>query len=137
MCDSCGFSINLGIAFIYAPGDTIENGIKVGTLKGDQHLLRAQVDLYPTILDLFNLKSDYMYFGTHALSNESSFSIDPKSFNIFTDDTTIIGPKFHHHKQTEKHKNEPELAALYQEVYTFKSLIDKIIKDASYQRLKK
>ena len=131
-------AIKKGIAFIYAPGDTYnDDGLKIGLLKGEQHLVRGQVDLYPTILDLFNLSSDYMFFGTHALSDEASYSVDPKSFNIFTDDETILGPKFHHHKNTKKHKNEPELEQFYNRIYTFKSLTDAVIKRCSYEALKK
>ncbi|WP_026392006.1 LTA synthase family protein [Haploplasma modicum] len=83
------------LAFIYVPGEEVITkdidgksiSFKEGLLKGNQPLLRDQVDLYRTIIDLFGLElddKDYL-FGTHGMSNEPSFALDNKSLNIITD----------------------------------------------------
>jgi phosphoglycerol transferase MdoB-like AlkP superfamily enzyme len=45
----------------------------------------SQIDLYRTIIDIFNLKTNDSYFGVNFFSNEPSFAIDPKNFDIITD----------------------------------------------------
>ena len=70
------------LAFIYVPGDEIVekeiDGQKVyfreGLLKGEQNLVRSQIDLYRTMVDIFDLpikQSDFL-FGVHGFSNEPS-----------------------------------------------------------------
>lgn len=93
------------ISFIYVPGsnnltkdiDGNEVTFKEGLLKGRQTLVRDQIDLYRTIVDLFNLpllESDYL-FGTHGMSIEPSYALDNKSLNIITDEyiTNLINDK--------------------------------------------
>lgn len=83
------------IAFIYVPGENLVtkniNGNNLvlyeGMLKGEQTLVRDQVDLYRTIIDLFNLPiedGDFI-FGKHGMSREPSFALDNKSLNIIVD----------------------------------------------------
>ncbi|HKL95007.1 MAG TPA: sulfatase-like hydrolase/transferase [Haploplasma sp.] len=88
------------LSFIYVPGEevvtkTYDDGTQVsfreGLLKGEQTLVRNQLDLYRTIIDLFNLpmaKEDYL-FGVHGMSTEPTYSLDNKSLDYVTD--TYIG----------------------------------------------
>ena len=79
------------LAFIYVPDDTdTVNAIPNGLLKGHQPLVRSQVDLYRTILELFGKTSEYQYYGVNALSDERTFAIDSRSFDIITDEYFII-----------------------------------------------
>lgn len=77
-------------AWIYVPGnDRVDYGdfsIRKGLLTGEQTLVRSQVDLYRTIIELFNLPvgSD-PYFGVHGLSNEKTFALDNRLMDVVTD----------------------------------------------------
>ena len=83
------------IAFIYVPGNNLvtkeidgkELTLYEGMLKGEQNLVRDQIDLYRTIIDLFNLpiSSNDFLFGVNGLSNEPTYALDNKSLNIITD----------------------------------------------------
>lgn len=83
------------ISFIYVPGNNLvtkvidgnEVTLYEGLLKGEQTLVRDQIDLYRTIIDLFNLpitNKDLLY-GVNGLSNEPSYALDNKSLNVITD----------------------------------------------------
>lgn len=79
-------------SFIYVPGEdevTVNgNMIKEGLLKGRQELVRSHVDIYRTIVDLFNLPlqtNDYL-FSTHGFSTEKTFALDNKSLDIIIDE---------------------------------------------------
>lgn len=78
------------IGFIYAPDDNDTSPIKRGLIKGNQPLVRSQVDLYRTVIELFNLKTDSYYYGVNALSNERTFAIDTRTFDIITDDYYLL-----------------------------------------------
>ncbi|MCK9235793.1 MAG: sulfatase-like hydrolase/transferase [Acholeplasmataceae bacterium] len=79
-------------AFIYAPHETdmvTHDGypIKKGQLVGEQNLVRSQIDLYRTIVELFALPvGNDMYFGTHGLSKEPTFAVDNRLTDIVLDD---------------------------------------------------
>lgn len=77
-------------AWIYVPGDeTIDYGdyeLRQGLLKGEQTLVRSQVDLYRTIIELFNLPvQDDPYFGVHGLSDEPTFALDNRLMDVVLD----------------------------------------------------
>ena len=56
-------------AFIYAPDDTdTTSTIPRGLIKGRQPLVRSQVDLYRTIVELFGVTTNQYYYGVNALS---------------------------------------------------------------------
>lgn len=79
------------LAFIYVPGDQVidygDYQINVGLLKGEQSLVRSQVDLYRTVVELFNLPAGHdVYFGVHGLSHEPTFAMDNRLLDIVFDD---------------------------------------------------
>jgi lipoteichoic acid synthase len=80
-----------GIGFIYVPGDeNIDLGgfsIRKGLLTGQQNLVRSQVDLYRTIIELFDLPAGTdSYFGVHGLSKEPTFALDNRLMDVVLDD---------------------------------------------------
>lgn len=79
------------LAFIYVPGDMMvdygDYSIRKGLLTGEQHLVRSNVDLYRTIVELFDLPiSNHSYFGVHGLSVEPTFVMDSRLMDIVLDD---------------------------------------------------
>ncbi|HHT39603.1 MAG: sulfatase-like hydrolase/transferase [Acholeplasmataceae bacterium] len=82
------------LAFLYVPGEEVnEDGINVGLFKGKQPLVRSQVDLYRTVIELFDLETDYYYFGVNGLSKEKTFSIDTRTFSLVTDEYYLVGKR--------------------------------------------
>ena len=78
-------------AFIYAPSndeyvDYGEYQIRKGLLTGTQDLVRSQIDLYRTIIELFDLPvNNDMYFGVHGMSTEPTFALDNRLTDVVTD----------------------------------------------------
>lgn len=132
------------IAFIYVPGDNLvtkeidgrELKLYEGVLKGEQNLVRDQIDLYRTIIDLFNLpikQNDFM-FGTHGMSNEPSYALDNKSLNVITDDfigNIRNGNIYTFNNQVEDDKLE-EFKKLKDLISNFKRNSDKALNDNLY-----
>lgn len=88
---------NQTMAWIYAPGDKeltkTVNGktmtIKEGNMIGHQPLVRSQIDMYRTIVELFNLNAeDDIYFGVNLLSKEPTYSIDSRVLDVVFDHNT-------------------------------------------------
>lgn len=78
------------LAFIYVPGEELiqypDYSIRKGLLTGDQYLVRSQVDLYRTIIELFNLPVGLdPYYGVHGLSVEPTFALDNRLLDVVTD----------------------------------------------------
>lgn len=133
------------IAFIYVPGDNLvtkeidgrELKLYEGVLKGEQNLVRDQIDLYRTIIDLFNLpikQNDFM-FGTHGMSNEPSYALDNKSLNVITDDfigNIRNGNIYTFNNQVEDDKLE-EFKKLKDLISNFKRNSDRAINDNLYK----
>lgn len=131
------------IAFIYAPDDNDTSlGVKKGLLKGVQPRVRSQVDIYRTIVELFDLKTDNYYFGTNLLSKEHTFAIDTRNFNIVTDDYFIMGKKMAWKNKIEKSilrlNNTPmiEPVDVFDYVSRFKKKMDQALSENAYQYLK-
>jgi len=78
-------------AFIYVPGSEVINygeyQLHKGLLTGEQNLVRSQVDLYRTIVELFNLpvRKD-TYYGVHGLSTEPTFAMENRLMDVVLDD---------------------------------------------------
>lgn len=132
------------IAFIYAPDDDTESlDIKPGLIKGVQPRVRSQIDIYRTIIELFNLQTNNYYFGANLLSKEHTYAIDTKNFNIITDDYFIMGKKMINLENYEasylKLTNDPllDVIDIYEYVLKFKYKMDHAIKENAYQYLKK
>lgn len=79
-------------AFIYAPSNDeyVDYGdyqIRKGLVTGSQDLVRSQIDLYRTIIELFDLPvGNDMYFGVHGMSMEPSFALDNRLTDVVTDE---------------------------------------------------
>jgi lipoteichoic acid synthase len=77
-------------AFIYVPGSEFINygdyQIRKGLLTGEQNLVRSQVDLYRTIVELFNLPVGMdTYYGVHGLSTEPTFAMENRLMDVVLD----------------------------------------------------
>lgn len=132
------------IAFIYAPDDNDSSlDIKKGLLKGVQPRVRSQVDIYRTIIELFNLETENYYFGVNLLSKEHTFAIDSRNFNIIADDYFIKGKKMvNKGNYTDAYialTSNPkiELEKMFEYVKRFKNKMDHAIRENAYQHLKR
>lgn len=77
-------------AWIYVPGDEyVSYGdfqIREGLLTGTQDMVRSQVDIYRTIIELFDLPvGNDPYYGVHGLSTEMTFALDNRLMDVVTD----------------------------------------------------
>jgi hypothetical protein len=134
------------LAFIYAPDDLDTTSIiPQGLITGKQPLVRSQVDIYRTVLELFGVTTNYQYYGVNALSDERTFSIDTRAFDIVTDDYFIIS-KFLSSDETPNDMNtlyfvEPEAVIIepfefFETVMLFKKRMDIALQLNLYQHLK-
>lgn len=124
------------LAFIYVPDDNdTESEIPRGLLKGKQPKVRSQVDIYRTIVELFDLKVDNYYYGVNLLSDESTFSIDTRNFSIVTDDFYIVAKRFKNSEMTEKntifYNDNPRISSdeILEYVYLYKQRMDKALRN--------
>jgi len=131
-----------GLAFIYAPGSEIKDGdypIYKGLLTGNQTLVRSHVDLYRTIVDLFDIaQNDTIYFGAHGLSKEPTFALDNRILDIIIDDlkggSYIISSRNLDHYYPNDVVLDEELL---KHIVRFKRLNDVIYTDAKmFQKIK-
>src|SRR5690554_5788518 len=132
-------------AFIYAPDDTDSTSkIPKGLIRGNQSRLRNQVDLYRTIVELLGVDTNQFYYGVNVLSDEHTFSIDTRTFDIITDDYYILSK----HMATDNDETEnnvhffnsnvtPKLPPydVYEYVLVFKTRMDKAIHENLQQYL--
>ena len=132
---------NQTIAWIYAPGDnevtqTIENEtmtIKEGNFIGNQPLVRSQVDLNRTIIELFGLNDQKdVYFGVNLLSKEPTYSIDSRVLDVVFDDNVYplsnpslsLNPNIKLSKDMERH------------IFERKKVNDYLIKKNMFNRIR-
>ena len=50
------------------------------------NLLRSEIDIFTTIVDLFDLNYTGVRLGVNIFSEEKTFTYDPNKFTIITDD---------------------------------------------------
>ncbi len=80
------------LAFIYVPSDDAyvdfdDYQIRKGMLVGRQELVRSNVDLYRTMIELFDVQVGHdMYFGVNGLSTEPTFALDNRILDVVTDE---------------------------------------------------
>jgi len=80
------------VSFIYVPSndeyvDYGDYSLRKGLLTGTQPLVRSEIDLYRTIVELFNFNTeDDLYFGVHGLSDEPTFALDNRVLDVVLDD---------------------------------------------------
>ncbi len=122
------------VSFIYVPGEAyIDLGdyqIRKGLITGEQNLVRSEVDIYRTIVELFNLPiGDDAYYGVHGMSKEPTFAMDNRLMDVVTDDVFF--------SMRNKVKTYPETTVVSEDVYDyivrFKLLSDLIVSKATMQ----
>jgi len=80
------------VSFIYVPSSTtyVDYGdyqLRKGLLTGTQELVRSEIDLYRTIVELFGLDADEdIYFGVNGLSVEPTFALENRVEDVVLDD---------------------------------------------------
>lgn len=121
-------------AWIYVPGDEYVNyngfTIRKGLLTGQQDLVRSQVDLYRTIIELFNLPvgSD-PYYGVHGLSTEKTFALDNRLMDVVTDELFYSMRNPYHTFPLRQDVSKE----MYDYILRFKQLSDIMISNATMQ----
>ncbi len=79
------------VSFIYVPSDDeyVDYGdyqLRKGLLTGTQPLVRSEIDIYRTIVELFNLDAEGdLYFGVNGLSTEPTFALENRLEDVVTD----------------------------------------------------
>ena len=122
-------------AWIYVPGESfIDYGnfqMRKGLLTGRQEMVRSQVDIYRTIIELFDLPvgSD-PYFGVHGMSKEMTFALDNRLMDVVTDDYFYSMRNPSHIYPLDKKVDE----GVYNYILRFKQLSDIIISKGNMQQ---
>jgi phosphoglycerol transferase MdoB-like AlkP superfamily enzyme len=79
------------VSFIYVPSSTtyVDYGdyqLRKGLLTGTQDLVRSEIDLYRTIIELFGLDAEGdIYFGVNGLSVEPTFALENRVEDVVLD----------------------------------------------------
>ncbi|MCD4827643.1 MAG: sulfatase-like hydrolase/transferase [Acholeplasmataceae bacterium] len=121
--------------FLYVPSNDeyVDYGdyqIRKGMLTGEQDLVRSQVDVYRTIIELFDLPvEDDMYFGVHAMSKEPTFALDNRITDVILDDY-IYSMRNRYAIYPE---NETVSIEFYDYILRYKILSDYILSEADLQ----
>ena len=75
---------NLLVPALIFDGSSTLNSKTGGVM--ETNLVRSEIDLFTTIVDLFNLDYKGVRLGVNGLSNEKTFAYDPNTLTIITDD---------------------------------------------------
>nr|MCR5307889.1 hypothetical protein [bacterium] len=75
---------NTRVPGIIFDGSGTLNSLTGGNMENSK--LRSQIDLFTTIVDLFDLNYTGVRLGVNGLSDELTFTYDPNTFTIVTDD---------------------------------------------------
>lgn len=102
---------------IYAPG------VDLSTFNVDKTLVRGQSDLKRTVSNLFALNEQY-HFGMDILSNHKTFSYNPMTMDLFTDEYHMIMPS----KSIDNEDYLDDLLAIEAYFYQHKRINDAILK---------
>ena len=86
---------NTKVPGIIFDGSGTLNTLTSGNMENNR--VRSQIDLFTTIVDLFDLNYTGVRLGVNALTNELTFTYDPNTFTIITDD-------FIYYTKNEKYK---------------------------------
>ncbi len=122
------------VCFLYVPGNKDVNShgivIKEGLIKGKQQLVRGQMDIYRSVIELFDLKTNNdAYFGTHLLSNEPTFVLDNKLQDVMMDQLIF---SMRNRKQTFPQNINID-HQIFEDIKKFKILNDILIEEISVQ----
>ena len=123
---------NRTLAFIYAPSSNYdqEKMINKGELIGTQTLVRSQIDMYRTIIELCDLPvGNDMYFGVNLLSKEPTYSIDNRALDCITDTNVYSSINLDVYKNYKPNKK------LINNVIEFKMLNDHLISSNLFNKL--
>jgi len=125
-----------GIGFIYVPGDEVidlgDYTIRKGLLTGEQNLVRSQVDLYRTIVELFDLPVENdSYFGVHGLSKEPTFALDNRLMDV------VLDQYFYSMRNRSNvfPKNQVVSNEVFDYIFRFKVLSDYILSKGNMQSI--
>lgn len=82
-------------SMLYVPNDYKYNkiGLKEGLIKGEQNLIRSQLDFYTTLVEMLALDPKRKHYGVNLLTKEKKLVMDPRHNFIFSDDF-ILSPEF-------------------------------------------
>jgi lipoteichoic acid synthase len=122
-------------AFIYVPSNDefVDYGsyqINKGLLTGTQDLVRSQIDLYRTIIELFDLPvGNDMYFGVHGMSKEPTFALDNRLTDVVTDQYFYSMRNKKRIYPTDKVVSED----IYNYIFRYKLLSDYLLSEANLQ----
>jgi len=122
------------VCFLYVPGkkEISKNGVIIneGLIKGQQNLVRGHMDIYRSMIELFDLKTNNdAYFGTHLLSDEPTFVLDNKLQDVILDHYIF---SMRHKEQTfPKHIKIDD--KVFNNIKKFKILNDVLIEDSDIQ----
>lgn len=121
-------------AWIYVPSDELieKNGYQLrrGLIKGEQTLVRSQVDLFRTIVELFDLPiEDIPYFGVHGMSVEPTFALDNRLMDVAMDEYffSMRNKRFIHPTNKEVSKEN------FEYIKRFKMLSDILLREGNSQ----
>lgn len=133
------------VSFIYIPDyDKTKDNISEpkGILKGVQNLVRSELDIYSTVLELFFDEKDinFNYFGANLFSNEKSYALDPKNMFLVTDDYSILGTSLYGRYSQIAYENKSskdlkEIIEIYNEIKKFKICVNKYILNGKLNEL--
>lgn len=135
--------INQLPALIYAPDDSSTGDMKEGLLKGRQPLVRSQVDLYRTILELVGRNEGHFYYGVNGLSDERTFALQTRISLLITDDFTMQLKKYVPNKRLSNksimYHNEVDydIEKLVNDILNFKYTSDLMIHNNLIQEINK
>lgn len=124
-------------AWIYVPSNDefVDFGtyqIRKGLLTGDQYLVRSQVDLYRTIIELFDLPiQTHPYFGVHGLSVEPTYALDNRLMDVVLDDY-IYSMR---NRRITYPEHTPVPKETYDYILRFKQLSDIIVAEGHMQNM--
>ena len=105
-------------------------------LTGKQPLVRSQVDLYRTVLELLGRNDQHFYYGVNGLSDERTFALQTRISLLVTDDFTVQLKKYCPTKKFSRNAivyhnaNETidyDMAEMIEKILTFKQINDGII----------
>lgn len=105
-------------AFIYDTSNTLP--------EMENTLVRSHIDLYRTVLNLFNLTPDNneLIFGVNALSQEPTFALDPKNLDFITDYYMLNAKRSNNYQLFDPTQNVSDMYAFVHDIMQFKRYSD-------------
>ncbi len=80
--------LNIPVIF-YDPSGSLNQSIDSSEIDAILSQTKSNTDMFRTLINLFGLETDSLYFGVNMFSGEPAFSYCPKNLDIFTDDFMV------------------------------------------------